>query len=458
MRAKDPRALADFFEATFDRAHGLAFRLLGTPSAAEVAVQEIFVRIHRTTGKLNPTLDPELWVDAITYAVVEDLRRGKGRDLGPVEALSGPDTDKAAAEGEAGQRERIQRETRIQNVLMELSTAARDLLVLSQYHGLPLAEAAQVLGRREPSLVRELPHDLAELGRRLRAGKEDAPAGRCELEEWGRAALLGLSDTFSDPNLRDRIKRGFVLGHLTSTPKFFSPPRPRWVSVLRWGYIPTAAAGLLVLGFFMNRGPDWTVVHAAGTGSVEVDGEVVSLTDPDAGRDLRPQTRIELTSSGPLLLLCRGNLVLEVEPGTSLRLPSSPGRWIGNSSRGYLAAGRVRIATGPAFEGAYLDLETPHGVARLREGVVGLACKDATRLDVLEGIALFGTGSRRLEPVPAGRTALLSGEGSPAPGDLSAGEEAALDAFGGRARPLLEHTTEEGEGASRPPLSDRASR
>jgi len=274
----------------------------------------------------------------------------------------------------------------------------------------------------------------------------------------GRAALLGLSDTFSDLNLRDRVKRGFVLGHLASTPRFFSPPRPLWVSVLRWGYIPAAAAGLLALGFFMNRGPEWTVVHAEGTGSIQVNGEVVSLTDPAAGRDLRPRARLELTSSGPLLLLCQGNLALEVEPGTSLRLPSSPGRWIGNRSQGELTAGRVQIATGPDFEGAYLDLKSPHGMTRLREGVIAVACGDAIRLDVLEGTAFLGTGPRRLEPVPAGRTAVLSGEGTPSSQPLPVGEGAALGSFGGRTRLLLEHTTDEGEGALRPPRSDRATR
>jgi hypothetical protein len=274
----------------------------------------------------------------------------------------------------------------------------------------------------------------------------------------GRAALLGLSDAFLDPNIRDRIKRGFVLGHLTSTSRFFAPPRPRWVSILRWGYMPAALVGFLVLGLFMNRGPGWTVVHADGTGSVQVNGEVVSLTDPSVRQVFRPGAWLRLSSSGPLLLLCRGNLVIEVEEGTSLRLPSSPGRWIGNKARGELTAGRVRIATGPAFAGAYLDLETPQGITRIREGVAQVVCEQATRVDVLEGTALLGSGPRRLEPVPAGRMAVLSGEGTPSPGPLPAEVAVVLGSFGGRTRTLLEHTTEKGEGATRPPQSGQASR
>jgi len=461
MRARDPRSLADFFEATFDRAYSLAFRLLGTLSATDVAVQEVYVRIFRTTSRLNPTLDVELWMDSITYAVVEDLRRGSGKDLAPASSLpesgngigslpSTPDPPNAreaeSGPDEAARGERLRRDRRVQDVLKSLPARARDPLVLSQYQGLPLPEVASILGRREVLLERELPRDLQELGRRLREGEE--PTSPEELREAGRAALSGLSDVFPDPNLRDRIRRGFVLGHLASNAEFFAPPRPWWVSAVRWGYIPAALAGFLVLGAIMNRGPEWTLVHTGGTGSLEVDGQTYSLSDPDGRPRLHAGAHMELASHAPLLLLSRGNLVLEVENGTSLRIPDSPGRWFGKRVRGELEAGTIRVMTGPGFARARLDLETPRGLARIKEGVAEITSGEATRVELLDGEAELGADGTQLTPVPAGTSIDLGREGVWVPVPLPEPQIESLRAFGETMRPILVHTTETGDGAS----------
>jgi DNA-directed RNA polymerase specialized sigma24 family protein len=433
--------------------HGLAYRLLGNPSGAVLVAQEVYRRIHRTTSKMNPTLDPDFWVDSITYAVVDDLRRGLGSGLNPEEQFpeagaSGP----GEGEGDRAGEDRRRRDRQVQEFLLELPAPARDLLVLSQYQGLPLSETAAILGRRESSLERELPRDLRGLGRRLREGEAGAPASTGELEEAGRAAVKGLSEVYPDPNVRDRIRRGFVLGGLVSNADFFAPPRPRWVTALRWSYLPVALLGFLVLGYFMNRGPEWMTIDAGNTGSVTVNGRLLSLSDPRARGSLGGGSRVELASNEPLLLLCPGRMALEVETGTRLRLPNPPGRWVGKRARGELTSGAVRIATGPEFRGATLELETPQGVVHVREGVGGIACgEDRTRVELLTGEGELGPDRRHLEPVRAGQGASL-GEtpGVSPPSSLGEGEANPLRRFRDRTRSLLEETTEtadEGEGA-----------
>ena len=57
VRARDPRALADFFEATFDRVYGLAYRLLGTAPAADVVTEEVYVHVRAHAPRMNPVED-----------------------------------------------------------------------------------------------------------------------------------------------------------------------------------------------------------------------------------------------------------------------------------------------------------------------------------------------------------------------------------------------------------------
>ena len=51
VRGREPEALAEFFEFSFDRIYSLAARLLGNQADAEDVVQEVFLKVHRAADR-----------------------------------------------------------------------------------------------------------------------------------------------------------------------------------------------------------------------------------------------------------------------------------------------------------------------------------------------------------------------------------------------------------------------
>ncbi|RKZ14526.1 hypothetical protein DRQ50_08825, partial [bacterium] len=74
----EAEALGTLFEACFDDLYGLAYRMLGNHAAAEDAMQEVFIKLHRGAGSLDPERDPRPWLRTVTANHCRDHHRSFG--------------------------------------------------------------------------------------------------------------------------------------------------------------------------------------------------------------------------------------------------------------------------------------------------------------------------------------------------------------------------------------------
>lgn len=172
VRAREPQALAAFFEAYFDRVFGLVYRLLGNRAAAEDVTQEVFYKVHRAAHRLDPERDPMPWLAAIAHNACRDHWRSGAYRLsrrsasieeqpavhGMLAAPSDPEREALATE-----RERL-----VQAAISELPEALRVPVVLHDYQGLSHEEVAKILGIRHDAARKRYSRALTALGKRLR--------------------------------------------------------------------------------------------------------------------------------------------------------------------------------------------------------------------------------------------------------------------------------------------------
>ncbi|MEV4148271.1 sigma-70 family RNA polymerase sigma factor [Amycolatopsis sp. NPDC049691] len=133
--------LAEEFEAERGRLRGLAFRMLGSLTEADDAVQEAWLRLNR----VNSVDNPAAWLTTVVSRVCLDvLRSRKARREDPFEVLPEPaaDADPAA---EVELAESVGRALLV--VLDALGPAERVAFVLHDLFAVPFERIAPVLDR-----------------------------------------------------------------------------------------------------------------------------------------------------------------------------------------------------------------------------------------------------------------------------------------------------------------------
>ncbi len=126
-------------------AFNLAFRMLGSPPAAEDATQEAFLSAWRNIRRFRGG-SFKAWVMQITAnACRDELRRIKRRPVVPLESLP---YDPPAASAESPEDYAMRRETaeHVQAGLETLSRDQRMAVVLCDIQGLSYEEVARVMG------------------------------------------------------------------------------------------------------------------------------------------------------------------------------------------------------------------------------------------------------------------------------------------------------------------------
>src|SRR5262249_1840197 len=81
VRARDREALGRFFERYFDLVYGVSLRLLGSREAAEDLTQEVFFKVQRAAGQIDPQRDPAPWLTTIVYNAARDVWRSRAHQL-----------------------------------------------------------------------------------------------------------------------------------------------------------------------------------------------------------------------------------------------------------------------------------------------------------------------------------------------------------------------------------------
>lgn len=172
VRRRDAGALAALFERYFDRLYGIVYRLVGDRSAAEDAIQDVFLRVHRAAHRLDPARDPGPWLMAIATNVCRDRWRSSGQRL--ARASSSIEGNPALAEtlahgagnpevdAHASERARL-----VQEAILRLKGPLREVLVLREYEDLGYDQIAAITGDKEATVRKRYSRALADLGKQL---------------------------------------------------------------------------------------------------------------------------------------------------------------------------------------------------------------------------------------------------------------------------------------------------
>lgn len=231
-------------------------------------------------------------------------------------------------------------------------------------------------------------------------------------KEW----LRGLDAPAADPSFRSRLRAAFADGSLARPAPAVRLPvyaRRPWFTRPLPALSAVGAAAMLVLfaGIAFNPGPHWQVASLQSAhGNVMVDDEPIPADDAASLTDaLIPGAKIEWDGDGELMFVSPGQLALSIAPGTRMTLPAPPPRFFDRVARGRLEAGRVRVATGPAFHGARVEFRTTEAMAVvtgttlavIRDAMATCVCVSEGRVHVM-GFVGRGGLMRDYGMVPAG--------------------------------------------------------
>lgn len=130
-------AFREVYERHLEDVYRFAHRILGDAHAAEDAVQETFVRLHRALATVDSTRPLRPFVLTIAKNVAVDALRARAKrpkNLPEVEAKEPSVVDKDAGSGE--------RHEAVRNALAALAPEHRTILVLRHVEGLKLEAIA----------------------------------------------------------------------------------------------------------------------------------------------------------------------------------------------------------------------------------------------------------------------------------------------------------------------------
>ncbi len=173
VRERDPGALTELFEAFFDRVFGLAYRLLGERTAAEDAVQDVFVKIYGAAHRLDPARDPGPWIITITYNVCRDFWRSRRHRMDSLSSSLDEHPglgDAASLASDPGGPDlvRREREQKVQEAIAALPEPLRSVVVLHDYQGLGHDEIASIVGASHAAVRKRYSRALGRLGELLK--------------------------------------------------------------------------------------------------------------------------------------------------------------------------------------------------------------------------------------------------------------------------------------------------
>jgi RNA polymerase sigma-70 factor (ECF subfamily) len=126
---------------------GTALRLLGNLADAQDASQEVFLKLYRNLGKVDPTACAG-WLYRVTVNVCHDLRRRRPETAPVEEAAEVP-------EGGADPQQKLsetERRRALAMSLRRLPEKERAALVLRDLEGLSTEEVARALGSSEATV------------------------------------------------------------------------------------------------------------------------------------------------------------------------------------------------------------------------------------------------------------------------------------------------------------------
>lgn len=142
----DKEAFANLVEKYHRPVYSVCYRMLGTPTAAEDAAQEAFIRAYQALDRYDPERSFATWLLSIASNYSIDQLRKKKVTILSMDSEKhawlappdpGPSPEKAALEKE--------KQALIQTILSELSEKDRAAVVLQYWHDYSYEEIAETL-------------------------------------------------------------------------------------------------------------------------------------------------------------------------------------------------------------------------------------------------------------------------------------------------------------------------
>jgi len=178
--------LTERFEENRPRLRGVAYRMLGSLSEAEDAVQEAWLRLHRTDTATVENLGG--WLTTVVSRVCLDmLRSRKSRREEPIE-VQAPEPSVARGEGADPEGEAVLADSvgvALLVVLDTLTPAERLAFVLHDLFAMPFDEIGPIVGR-SPDAAKQL---ASRARRRVRGASAPSDGGRARQRELVEAFL-----------------------------------------------------------------------------------------------------------------------------------------------------------------------------------------------------------------------------------------------------------------------------
>jgi RNA polymerase sigma-70 factor, ECF subfamily len=141
-------ALSELYDRYIRTVYGVGIKILGDRSSAEELVQEVFLKVWRSSGTFDPSRASfSTWLYRVTRSVALDLYRKRTSRIRPV-----PNADSqiaAARDSSAGPEEIVDDSWlswRMSNALEELGATQREVVELAYFQGLSQREISQRTG------------------------------------------------------------------------------------------------------------------------------------------------------------------------------------------------------------------------------------------------------------------------------------------------------------------------
>jgi len=165
------------FTALFDRYKNLVYKtaylMLGNADDAEDALQEVFVRVHRSLSTFQPSKGAfTTWLYRITVNHCLNRRRKRRLSVLSLDEVSPLSLTRHSPSFES----RLAEEEAVQQALSRLSEKQRAVVILRYYWDLSYAKMAQILDIPVGTVKSRLNLALRTLRQELETMAEDAPA------------------------------------------------------------------------------------------------------------------------------------------------------------------------------------------------------------------------------------------------------------------------------------------
>jgi RNA polymerase sigma-70 factor (ECF subfamily) len=172
VRQREPEALGRFLDRYFPYIYGLVLRLVGDVPLAEDVTQEVFVKIHRAIGSLDPQRDPSPWLTTIAYNACRDLWRSSSYRMSRVSSSfdARPELTDHLPAIERDPEQKVlarEREAIVQKAIDRLPEQQREVVMLHDYQGLTHDQIAQIIGASHAAVRKRYSRALSALGETL---------------------------------------------------------------------------------------------------------------------------------------------------------------------------------------------------------------------------------------------------------------------------------------------------